>query len=142
MENIVKIAVITIIILMASLISYIVWDENQDTPSIAIEPVRINLERVLYNECHHYSILWKDENDLGHDLNITLGEKGRYADVIIKYDVPEGQPIWALVNRGKTPRGKIYYTGGGEIHVRSGQNIGGGGWNHGKFGHGQTTVVE
>lgn len=29
-----------------------------------------------------------------------------------------------------------------KIHVRSERDVGGGGWNHGKFGSGQTTVVQ
>ncbi|MFA6526514.1 MAG: hypothetical protein WCT26_03850 [Candidatus Buchananbacteria bacterium] len=44
-------------------------------------------------------------------------------DYNIIIDVPDGLPIYALLNRKKTPSGIISYIDGGEIHLRSANDI-------------------
>ncbi len=88
------------------------------------------------HEKGHYSILV--EKSLGklyvpEELPRCLGE------VKLIIDVPKGQPGWAVATRAEE-YGKDYLTSL-EFHLDSLDRLGGAGWNHGKFGQGQTDVV-
>jgi len=61
--------------------------------------------------------------------------------VIIMPDVSREQFMWARVYY-KEEEGYGFPQAYLEIHVHSEKDIEGGGWNHGKFGRGQTVVVE
>ncbi len=115
----------------------VVYSDTQDRPSIYMEPERLELEQVMEHESKHYSVKYKAENN--ELIEINFGRQNNSVKIIA--DVPEGEPIWGLINRGKTPRGDVHYLGG-EIHVHSGRDINGGGWDHGKYGSGQTVPVE
>jgi hypothetical protein len=54
-------------------------------------------------------------------------------------DVPPGEPMWAETHGYS---GGCNDVDGFEIHVHALQEVEGGGWNHGKGGHGQTSVIE
>lgn len=54
-------------------------------------------------------------------------------------DVPAGELSWIRVG---APFENSRYRWSLDIHIHSVSEINGGGWNHGKFGSGQTTVLE
>lgn len=118
-------------------LSFSIYDQYNNSASIPMESKRLELEQVMEHESNHYSVKYKAENN--ELIEINFGRQNNSVKIIA--DVPEGEPIWGLLNRAKTPRGRIDYLGG-EIHVHSGQDINGGGWNHGKYGSGQTVPVE
>lgn len=101
------------------------------------------VERVFKNDTKHYSILYK--TDIESNM---LQEKHFYTieKLYIYTDVPIDKPMWI---RGTHRVFEVLGEEDGngvwavlEIHIHSPQDIGGGGWNHGKFGCGQTSVVE
>lgn len=140
MNNKDKIGCLFVILIITLLICAAVYDEKQNSPSIPLEPERLELQQVMEHESDHYSVKYKAENN--ELITIDFGRlSSEGVSLRIIADVPEGESIWALLNRAKTPRGVIHYFGG-EIHVHSGKDINGGGWNHGKFGRGQTVSVE
>lgn len=96
-----------------------------------------NITRVLMHEHRRWTLIVLPANSTELRM-IYLKLVWGYAKVI--NDVPEGQPMWARV---------IWYKQWGEsrikrleIHIHSAKDINGAGWNHGKFGHGQTQVIE
>ena len=58
-------------------------------------------------------------------------------------DVPEGEPIWITINATWFPAFPYLYSceEGTVVHLNSPNDLGGGGWNHGKHGSGMTNVL-
>ena len=97
--------------------------------------------RVFLHEYGRYTLLVEETG--GTVIQWRFGnqfECNREPNLIA--DVPKNEPMWA----------EYYVLLGGmwaadceqlmSIHLHSAQDINGAGWNHGKFGSGQTTVVE
>lgn len=105
------------------------------------EPVRIdNVSRVMMHERGRYTLM-VEEPDGRISLRSFGGSPCFYPETVLFHDVPEGDPMWATyrtVSRScENPCEELT-----ELHVHSAEDINGAGWNHGKFGSGQTTVVE
>lgn len=92
----------------------------------------IYCEKIFMNQGNQYTGItngkvfqistWKDEN------------------VDILYDVPSSEKMYIRYQRickAGTPQTKFI-----EIHLHSPDDLGAGGWNHGKFGQGQMNVLE
>lgn len=85
-----------------------------------------------------YSVTIKD--------GITLVDKSFWSDMgratpLIITDVPEGQNMWYEAHFSDNAfNGKGYSNV--RIHIHSIKDINGAGWNHGKFGSGQTQLLE
>ena len=99
----------------------------------------VNVERIYWHEGCKYSFTVPTEGSLGFH-NESVPGLCTSDDVSIIPDVPVGEKMWVYyVNTfslGDRFLNKM------EIHVHTLADINGGGWNHGKFGHGQTTVIE
>lgn len=110
---------------------------RQELPDKKIDRVA----RILMHEPDRYTFLYRvpDSKELesmtiDHIINLSIIE-----------DVPTNNEMWVNIKR---------HSGGGgrtrdevtidsvEIHIHGANDINGAGWNHGKFGRGQTTVVE
>jgi len=97
------------------------------------EPVTVeNVKRVFMHEEKHYSFLYASPNNPNELQGFTLREVIR---VKIITDVSPEEDIWLKY----TEFGSSYDL---ELHLHSAEDINGAGWNHGKFGSGQTVVVE
>ncbi len=104
------------------------------------DPYRVeNVTRVLMHEPSRYTLLTALPD--GRIEQHTYGGYGLcYKPPDLYHDVPPDKPIWAELreaNDGCTPCTYV-----ASIHLHSVEEINGAGWNHGKFGNGQTTVVE
>lgn len=105
------------------------------TPFTALEPEKILVEQVMEHSPGSYSIKYLAENNELKEINL-------FRNVTIFVDVPEGQAMFALLHRGKTPSGDTRYIDRNEIHIHSAREINGAGWDFGKQGSGQTVVIE
>lgn len=106
-----------------------------------------NVARVLMHEPGYYSILVKEKNN-----NLVCRSFGQYGRVSVKIiaDVQSDQPMWAQVFPNLIERDSTFYPLCNysekydpyvEIHIHSGKDIDGAGWDHGKFGRGKTNVI-
>ncbi len=101
-----------------------------------------DIVRVFWHEQRHYSFYIQKEGS--QEINI------KEIDVVYNYDksvkifsdVPAGNKMWAKIKESRGRTGFNYYTVYLEIHLHSVKDVEGGGWNHGKFGSGQTQVVQ
>jgi len=100
------------------------------------ENKKMNVDRIYMHEPGRYSVMIKT-GPKGEELEIIELRADRKIHIIA--DVPSQDPCWVYFEREKTMKQsweKIW------IHVHSPQDIQGGGWNHGKFGKGQTVIIE
>lgn len=94
--------------------------------------------RVMMHEPWRYTFLMEDS---GRITQRTIGQNPCGNVPVLFQDVPTGHPMWVeyrTVRSGKTDVCDELIT----IHIHSVADINGAGWNHGKYGSGQTTVVE
>ncbi|KKR84153.1 MAG: hypothetical protein UU48_C0014G0001 [Candidatus Uhrbacteria bacterium GW2011_GWF2_41_16] len=102
---------------------------------------KVEVDRVFMNEAHQYTFyVASEEGVFFQPVTYDDGYLNR-KPVRIFADVPEGEKSWILL-KGETSfidgnRFKIV-----EIHVHDLKVLEGGGWNHGKFGQGQTIPIE
>lgn len=95
------------------------------------DPVRLYFERIFMNESHRYTLL---TDGIPQEIDVDTRTTIQFF-----YDVPENKPMYIIYIKdcqGGTPYYTTLY-----IHIHSVRDINGGGWNHGKFGHGKTTVI-
>lgn len=92
-----------------------------------------NVERIFMHEKNHYSWLYRDGDELKHELFHTCYNCPGFK---IIDDVPDGEPMWVQT----TTEGD--WMSSAEIHVHSVENIDGGNWKRGKHGRGSTNVLE
>lgn len=94
-----------------------------------------NVTRVLMHEPKHYTFIYEDSHGI-HEISWYTGN--------IKYiRIPLSQPMQVVAKshyEPSSPYGQLAYDL--EIYIHSSQDVNGAGWNHGKFGHGQTQVIE
>lgn len=98
-----------------------------------------NIARIFMHEPGVYSFLIADKDGILHPT-----DNYRYSPEHVKMpsDVPKGKLKWAREYYALDPRWPQNPTRYLEIHIHSEKDIEGGGYNHGKFGRGQTSVVE
>ena len=102
-------------------------------PDLDVKPQVTLCERVFMNESHRFTFLTD-----GRLKEVRVNNFP--ADVKIVYDILPGESMFYSYQQ--------YCSGGTtmtkwlEIHVRSVNDINGGSWNHGKFGKGQTNVIQ
>jgi hypothetical protein len=101
-------------------------------------PEVIRLEgqlRILMHEQGRYTIFEEMPNGLvrQHSFEICRDHK----DPVITHGLPVKQPTWVEYQREQGGCNRLI-----AIHLHSVSEINGAGWNHGKFGRGQTTVIE
>lgn len=97
------------------------------------------ITRVLMHEPGRYTFLI--EQDGGRVAQRTIGQMPCTNVPELFHDVPAGQPMWAEYHTRRSGKRDVcdaLLT----IHIHSVTDINGAGWNHGKFGSGQTTIVE
>jgi len=106
------------------------------------EEVRVdNVVRVFWHEGTLYSFHVREPNSVEIKLVFThytmCVNQRTYTNILA--DVPLGNPMWVyyIINHN-WDRSCLKVL---EIHIHSEKDIEGGGWNHGKFGRGQTSVI-
>ncbi len=100
-----------------------------------------NVKRILMHEEEYYTIFFKDTTDNSSQLlymPISCSESRFFVDV------PQGGESWVKFIVYYYPdiseyKPLVSYC---EFHIKRAQEINGAGWDHGKFGSGQTTVIE
>lgn len=99
-----------------------------------------NVVRILMHESHKYTIMYRGESDKEIKSKIIMS-----SDIRLFEDVPDDQDNWVaftpIVQRGMNTSDFVN-SRQVEIHIHSAENIKGGEWNHGKFGKGQTVVIQ
>jgi len=94
------------------------------------------VEAVYFHEVNSYSV----GVQYGDEYKIV--KLPYYIPVILKTDVPEGHKSWYECDYlMSTWSGHVRDSGGCTIHMHSANDLLTGGWNHGKFGSGQTTKI-
>lgn len=101
--------------------------------------VKIEFIRVFMHEPHHYSILSEKNTELQEIEIDCYGDRPR-----IFKDILDNEPMYltAKLFRAKNwmyPTDRYLNV---EIHIHSEKDMNGAGWNHGKFGKGDTTILE
>ena len=101
-------------------------------PNLDTSPYKVEFQRVFLNESNRFTFIVD-----GIPYEVTL----HYPHPVkIFYDVPPDMSMYYKTEK--------YCSGGSEfyrylyIHIHSTKDLNGGGWDHGKFGHGQTSVLE
>ena len=90
-----------------------------------------------------YSVLYRAEDHSLVNLyfNMVWVNNQTPPDMKLIDDVPQGSNMWYLASLregGMNMEGYVKV----HIHIHSSTDVNAGGWNHGKGGHGQTTVLE
>ena len=97
-----------------------------------------NIERIFFHENFRFTYLVRRGNVIEPVSLTYFWEKG--TKVTYYEDVPPNKSMWAVVQgKGNSKDGIITNI---EIHLHTVKEVDGGGWNHGKFGSGNTIVVE
>ena len=118
-----------------------VFDMNMEAEVPLIKYERIMIEKVLYHEHSKYSVLVKNGKNL-NVLGIPTGQLVQDLDRREKMYIERPYSEYRGFRTGKIYRSypdsrAVWY-----IHIHDPDEIGAGGWDHGKFGKGQTTVIE
>ncbi|MFA5838452.1 MAG: hypothetical protein WC849_00740 [Candidatus Paceibacterota bacterium] len=95
------------------------------------------VERIFMHEPTEYSFMYFKPNT--NELKTaTYGIESEYLKIISDVK-PENKPwfYYAEFNGHNQPSYRVLI-----IHIRNVSDIQGGGWNHGKFGRGQTVVIQ
>ena len=95
-----------------------------------------NIQRVFYHEASRYTLMIVDPETKQATMRT-------FDNVVLIFDVSDGEPMWALYTvtdffRGISKWILIYQL---KIHMSSPSAVEGGAWNHGKFGSGSTEVI-
>lgn len=98
-----------------------------------------NIERIFFHENFRFIYLVRKENGDIEPVSLTYFHEQK-SKLTYYDDVPAGKLMWALIKGKGNPKDGIIADI--KIHMHSVKDIEGGGWNHGKFGSGNTTVVE
>ena len=118
---------------VGSVIGLLVYASN--LPFTIEEGRFINIVRVLMHETNNFTLIQQNGIEL-KELQFR-----RCKSVQMLQDVPLGDPMWAsykLTYKNDRAYGELELT----LHLHSAEDINGAGWNHGKFGRGQTVVVK
>lgn len=102
--------------------------------------------RLFMHEDNHYTMMMQEGNELVA-ISIVVHNNANSSVRFIE-DVPVGQPLWIEYSCVRCSELKRPYSPqdipvrGVTFHISTSADINGAGWNHGKFGSGQTTVVQ
>lgn len=100
----------------------------------------LNIQRILMHEPRHFTVLVQDSNTniiKGRDIEVS-GD-----DIVYIPDVGESGTNWAVLHWDYLQENNYYHSViKVTFHIKSPEIINGAGWNHGKFGSGQTEVVQ
>ncbi len=104
-------------------------------PKDVVETIS-NIKSIHMHEPGHWSV-WVEDPATGIRTrqDVTANCSCRPPETYIP-DVKGSNSMWAEVTRNRGAMQKIIF------HTRSDTDIEGAGWNHGKFGKGQTVVVK
>jgi hypothetical protein len=88
------------------------------------------------HETYHYSVMLEaDQTGINKVIDLPVG------DYTLVSDVPEGNSPWVYIkSTTHAPVGDRSHCIW--IHIHNAQNIEGAGWNHGKFGSGNTIPIQ
>lgn len=126
-----------VIMIMIMLIGGCVYDCHKNKVIHAREKTPI--EAVYYHEGHSYSVAVKQGNIIEIiPVPMTWSKKDKKYTVTIINDVMDDEKSWVAWEYSNI----IGKEGWAEIHIRDMNDIQGGRWNHGKFGHGQTNRIQ
>ncbi len=92
----------------------------------------VRVERIFMHTTQQYSLLARNNNNDTLNLNTF----GSVTPVFIT-NVPDSLPMWAIFQKTANGGNQIL-----TIHMHSFADIGGAGWNNGKFGSGRTVVIQ
>ena len=113
--------------------------QYQEFKSIKCSRYKMNVSQVMMHDDHHYTFFVERDNGMINKYTF------RYSNPKIFHDVPKRKPMFIEYKRCISPKKlnkRVYdYTKLISIHLHSATEINGGGWDHGKFGHGQTSVL-
>lgn len=99
---------------------------------------KIEVIRIFMHEPTRYSFIIRDNSS--RELKIkTVDMNGRREGIKIYADVATTENMWIRHYGQNEFLSPIEFL---EIHIHGVYEIEGGGWNHGKFGRGTTTVIE
>ena len=105
-----------------------------------LEEVQINnVVRVFWHESTRYSVQVREPNSVEIKTIILRSEICNNQQARILADVPLGNPMWVRFVMDYNWNMDCLRVL--EIHIHSEKDIEGGGWDHGKFERGQTSVV-
>jgi len=111
---------------------------NEEQKPLVTTTVK-NIERVLMHEPGEYTFFYTNPQDPKELLSFRV-ESIRKLKIF--QDVSSEEKSWlTIVSRGGCEY-SCYGVESLEIHLHFAEEINGAGWNHGKFGRGQTTVIE
>ncbi len=101
---------------------------------LPLEDRRIdNIQRILMHDSYEYTFFIQKDNELTSE---TFQFRGLPKFII---DISAGEPMYVIYK--PYPNWDHVITNA-RIHIHSPQDINGAGWNHGKFGKGQTIPLE
>lgn len=109
-------------------------------PKAPEEQVRINIVRAFMSESDRFIFLVDGERTeiVIKNLRVVGGKMPR-----IFRDVPSSESMWITLEADDVCINRHYCsTKELEIHLHNETDLNSAGWNHGKFGHGETTVLE
>ena len=118
--------------------TYIIWPAITDH-LVQTERLRVdNVVGVLMHEPGRYTL---EVQNPGSPVVVNTPVDTYYREYAqIVTDAPNNAPMWAVLIVEHYSAGRVF-TRGLELHVHSVQDINGAGWDHGKFGSGQTTRI-
>jgi hypothetical protein len=94
-----------------------------------------NVVRIFMHEPGHYSLMIQLSGSISATMR-TVNLSGCEPKFIM--DAPKDGEMWVYI---EYPRLENDNRGIADFHIHSENDIDGGGWNHGKFGSGQTQVI-
>ena len=98
-----------------------------------------NVDRIFLHKPYFYSFQIRERPD---SIVAVPTEQYTSSNIKIIYDVPKGKLLYIKHSRPSSRCGNAIEVTFLEIHAHSPEDIGGGGWDHGKFGSGKTNVVQ
>lgn len=99
-----------------------------------------NVVRILMHEPHKYTIMYRNGSNKEIESRIIMSHNIRlFEDVLVDQD--KWVSFAPIVQRGGHTS-DYENSRQVEIHIHSAEDIKGGEWDHGKFGKGQTLVVQ
>jgi len=97
---------------------------------------KVFFDRIFMHEVEHYSTLSVNEDKT---VEIKSYYRGHYNKFTLICDVEVGDKMWAaLTDNGNWVERRHDVV----FHIHSLSNLNGAGWNHGKFGSGNTVLIE